>query len=146
VQRLGHARFASVFGRKIHGTSSVVVFPPAAREPPVAHHVQVRPHGSYERLTWKTGIQDALVAAGVRLVPAGGIRLDVRFTIGRGRNWTALWKPTVDALTPLLGTSRPGSFNLNDDRITELGLHQQVRPSLCHDVIIDLWWDTVEMP
>jgi hypothetical protein len=144
VQRLGHARFSNVCGRKIHGSSSVVVFPSRALVSPAGHHVQVRPRGSYEKPSWKTGIHSALVAADVRPVPAGGVHLDVRFTVGRGRNWTALWKPTIDALTPILGTSHPGSFNLNDERITEIGLHQHVEPSLGHDVIIDLWWDQEE--
>ena len=49
----------------------------------------------------------------------------------QGRNWTALWKPTIDVLGPLLGSDpRPHKPHgeARDGRITEIALHQTVIP------------------
>src|SRR5207248_7305040 len=53
AQRLGPARLAAVFGRKIHGPSSVAVG--AARPAPVvaAPQFTTRLSGSYERRSWQ---------------------------------------------------------------------------------------------
>jgi hypothetical protein len=61
------------------------------------------------------------------------------FTVGLGRNWLNLWKPTIDALGQILGNDPTGApWNPLDGRIVELGLHNTVDPSLGHDVFITI--------
>lgn len=36
------------------------------------------------------------------------VRLRIAFTIGTSRNWLNVWKPSIDALDPLLGRTRAG--------------------------------------
>lgn len=139
VDRLGPGRFTTVVGRKVRGESSVVVFP-APGPPDGPGMVQLRPTGSYTRTEWKAGIEAALLERDVTVLPPGEVDLTIRYTLGAGRNWAALWKPTIDALTPLLGTTHPGTFNPDDGRITYLTCHQLVVPELGYDVVIDLWW------
>ena len=139
IDRLGARRFTTVVGRKIRGASSVLVFRPSGT-PAGNGMVRLRPSGSYMRREWKAGMETALTDQGAAVLPPGGVHLDIRYTVGAGRNWSALWKPTIDALTPLLGTSHPGTYNPHDGRVTYLSCHQQVVPDLGHDVLIDLWW------
>jgi hypothetical protein len=55
------------------------------------------------------------------------------------RNWLTLWKPTIDALDPLLGRTREArDWHPQDGRITDLGLHVTVDASLGHDVLISI--------
>ena len=140
AQRLGADRFGTIVGRKIHGRSSITVYP-APAPPAPSRFVQVSPQGSYEREDWKRQIEQQLRESGVQELPPGPVRLAIRYRLGPGRNWAALWKPTIDSLTPLLGTDHPGTFNLRDGRITRLELHQRVDPTLRHEVIVDLWWN-----
>jgi len=70
-------------------------------------------------------------------LPAGPIRLELSFIVGPSRNWLNLWKPTIDALDPLLGRTRPDrDWHPRDGRITELGLHLRVDPAARYDVTI----------
>jgi hypothetical protein len=53
------------------------------------------------------------------------------FTVGPGRNWLTLWKPTIDALGPVLCyTPAGGPWSPLDGRIVDLGLHRSVNPSI----------------
>ena len=55
------------------------------------------------------------------------------------RNWLDLWKPTIDALDPLLGRTHPDrDWHPRDGRIVDLGLHLDVDPSLGNDVVISI--------
>ena len=52
-----------------------------------------------------------------------------------------LWKPTGDAMGPVLGepeAKRP--YNLADDRITVLYLHLNPDTSMGNDVDVGMWW------
>lgn len=64
-------------------------------------------------------------------LPPGPVRLELSFVVGPNRNWLELWKPTIDALEPLLGRDptekRP--WHPSDGRITELGMHLTVDPA-----------------
>jgi hypothetical protein len=61
------------------------------------------------------------------------------FTVGPGRNWLTLWKPTIDALGPILGyTPAAGPWSPLDGRIVDLGLHCRVNPSIRNDVLITI--------
>ena len=81
-------------------------------------------------------IRDSLDAAAI---PAGAVQLQLSFVVGRQRNWLTLWKPTIDALDPLLGRTREDrDWHPQDGRITDLGLHVLVDPSLGHDVLVSI--------
>jgi hypothetical protein len=50
-----------------------------------------------------------------------------------------LWKPTIDALGPILGyTPSAGPWSPLDGRIVDLGLHCRVNPPMGNDVIITI--------
>lgn len=94
------------------------------------------PTASYEKQAYKEQIQAAV--ADTDVLPPGPVRLELAFLVGPGRKWWHLWKPTIDALEPLLGRdsfeSRP--WHPADGRITELGMHLAVDPALGHDVSV----------
>jgi hypothetical protein len=55
------------------------------------------------------------------------VRLELAFVVGPTWNWLNLWKPTIDALVPILGHSgSPRTWDPLDGRITELGMHVAV--------------------
>ena len=59
--------------------------------------------------------------------------------MGPGRNWLNLWKPTIDALDPLLGRAREvRDWHPRDDRITALGLHLTMDETLGNDVLLQI--------
>jgi hypothetical protein len=65
--------------------------------------------------------------------------MQLGFTVGPTRNWLILWKPTIDALGPLLGyTPSAGPSSPLDGHIVDLGLHRRVNPSTGNDVIITI--------
>jgi hypothetical protein len=57
------------------------------------------------------------------------------------RNWVSFWKPTGDAMGPVLG--EPDSrnpFNPADDRIVALHLHRCIDESAGNGVRVGMWW------
>ena len=52
----------------------------------------------------------------------------IGFRCGPGRNWLNLWKPTIDALSPLIGEGNR-RWNPHDGAIVDLALHLQVDPA-----------------
>jgi len=65
------------------------------------------------------------------------VALQLAFTVGLRRNWTNLWKATIDSLDLILGrTDAARLWHPPDGRITELGLHCQVDGDLGNDVLI----------
>ena len=131
VAELGHARFDAVFGSKRHQDySTLAVTPSVPVEPDRGPDLQVTLTGSYDRPEGKTQIHYSCAQA-ERLDPdgTGPIRLTVAHNIGPGRNWTSLWKPTMDGLGPLVG-SHPRPAKVLDDprdgRITDLSLHREI--------------------
>lgn len=70
-------------------------------------------------------------------IPGDGVQIQIALVVGPLRNWLGLWKPTIDALDPLLGRTRVDrDWHPKDGRITDLGLHVAVDPSLGHDVVV----------
>lgn len=99
--------------------------------------------GSIEREAWKVEVRDQ-ISKGEKLA-SGPVEMEIAFAIGAARNWSNLWKPAIDSLTPLLGTSEPAKrWYPRDDRIVKLGLHRTIRPSLGHSVEIEVF--AREMP
>lgn len=90
---------------------------------------------SYEKRAYKEAIRDR--AATAEPLQEGGVSLQIAFAVGPGRTWPNLWKPTIDALGPILGRDDGASeWNARDGRITELGLHCIIDPDRGHDVAI----------
>jgi hypothetical protein len=139
AQRLGPQRVAAIFGRKIHGPSSLAVGP---AQPDVAGPIpqfSARMAGSYERTEWKQGLHDRL-AVRAATIDQGPVGLTIALTTGSGRNWASLWKPLIEAFGPVLGEDPTRPFHPHNDRIVRLGLHHTIDTTIARDVIIDAWW------
>ena len=139
AQRLGPQRVAAIFGRKIHGPSSLAVGPARPGAAGASAQFSARIAGSYERTRWKQQLHDRLAVQAAPLDP-GPVGLDIALTTGPGRNWASLWKPLIDAFGPVLGEDPARPFHPRDDRIVRLGLHHTLDTGIAHDVIIDAWW------
>jgi len=139
AQRLGPERVAAIFGRKIHGPSSLAVGPARPGTAGASAQFSARIAGSYERTRWKQQLHDRLAVQAAPLDP-GPVGLDIALTTGPGRNWASLWKPLIDAFGPVLGEDPARPFHPRDDRIVRLGLHHTIDTGIAHDVIIDAWW------
>lgn len=144
AQRLGPARIAAMFGRKIRGPSSLAIGPAQLSEAVVPAQFSTRISGSYERKEWKATLHDRLLQTQPTPVEAGPVSLDVAITTGPDRNWVNIWKSLVDAFVPVLGEDPRRPFHPNDDRITSLGLHHDVSAAIGHDVIIAAWWTAAQ--
>jgi hypothetical protein len=139
AQRLGPERVAAIFGRKIHGPSSLAVGRAQPDRAGVAPQFSIRMTGSYERNEWKQELHDRLAEQAAILDP-GPVELNIALTTGPGRNWAMLWKPLIDAFGPVLGEHPTLPFHPHDDRIVSLGLHHTIDTGIAHDVNIDAWW------
>ncbi|MGC5022224.1 hypothetical protein [Micromonospora sp. DT47] len=143
VRRIGAGRVAAVFGRKLQQPGSTIAVGVAVRqadlpEPPQLH---IRTTTSTQSLAWKHAIHEACRRVSSEPLPSGPIALYIRFGLSSRRNWSALWKPAIDALGSLPGSPDPKHpFRPNDDRIVELELHRDVDDILGDDVAIDFWW------
>jgi hypothetical protein len=152
VHRLGHARFVLVSARKrVGGGSRVVVgeAEPVAQVPEgdtwghFAHHAG---SGAQER-SWKAGLREALRAARPRPLPPGQVEVQLAWRCAPTRNWAALWKPTGDAMGPVLGEpDARHPFNPQDDRIVALWLHRHADAAMGHDVGVAMWWRAAAPP
>jgi hypothetical protein len=143
VSRLGQRRIPAVFAEKVHAdTSTLTVAPARLRPDDEPPQLQLRASGSYEHPAWQAQVFDACAAAVDGARPsAAPVQLDLAFGVSSLRNWTTLWKPTIDALGPLLGVPDPERpLAPNDDRVVRLGLHRTIDDSLGHDVAISAWW------
>lgn len=101
--------------------------------------LMVRTTASVEKNAFKDEIKAAVYEAGAQMLPDGvPVRLELSFVIGN-RGWLPLWKPTIDALDPLLGRTYPDNpYHPLDGRIVELGMHMESDPSLGYDVLIGI--------
>lgn len=105
---------------------------------PVFDHLYtVRTTASSQSSGFKQQIHDQLSSA--TLIPDGPVALQLAFIVGPKRNWTNLWKPTIDALDPILRPAAPRrSWNPRDGRVIELGLHCRIDAALGNDVIVTI--------
>lgn len=96
---------------------------------------EVHTTASAESTDYKQQIHDQLAAHDP--LPEGPVSLQMSYTVGRGRSWPNLWKPTIDALDRILGRTTPGrQWHPRDGRIVELGLHCHVDDTLGNNVRI----------
>lgn len=110
---------------------------PAAETAGPGNTYTVRTTASAATTRYKEQIRAAVLDAAA--IPAGAVKLQLSFVVAPHRNWLTLWKPTIDALDPLLGRTRVDrDWHPQDGRITDLGLHLAVEASLGHDVLISI--------
>jgi len=142
AQRLGPQRVAAIFGRKIHGPSSLALAPAQPDTAGTTPQFSTRIAGSYERKEWKQKLHDRLAVQAATIDP-GPVGLTIALTTGLGRNWASLWKPLIDAFGPVLGEDPSRPFHPHDDRIVSLALHHTLDTTIAHAVIIDAWWTSL---
>jgi hypothetical protein len=136
AKRLGR-QFTSVWASKRHAARSYVAVGPAVSvaDPGGEYAFRVSTSVSAEKPAYKEAIRDQVTAT--TPLPEGGVVLQLAFVVGPGRAWANLWKPTIDALGPILGRDDGAQqWNIRDGRITELGLHCTTDPDHGHDIEI----------
>lgn len=145
ASRLSDSGLVSVWCTKRSGGHSAVRIE-AAREvtAPSAGVLQATTTASWDGPAAKEQIRSAL--AGVPELPDGPVKLELAFTAGPSRNWINLWKPAIDSLGALLGHDQPfRPWNPRDGRITELGMHLHIDPSLRYEVAIGIAAESTTM-
>lgn len=131
-------QFASVWATKRHAATSHLTVCRAAvatAEPDATYSFDVSVSASSQLPAYKEAIRDQITTS--TPLTGGAIALQLAFAVGPARAWPNLWKPTIDALGAILGRdSDAGEWNTRDGRITDLGLHCTVDPSIGHTVTI----------
>ena len=90
---------------------------------------------------WKEGIRNTLSSTNPQQLPSGPVAVHLAWRCARQRNWAMFWKPTGDAMGPVLGEpSSQHPFNPSDDRIVSLGLHLNPDDGMGYDVDVGMWW------
>jgi hypothetical protein len=135
--RLCTEHLVSVWCSKRHAAASYVTVAPArAGTAPDATYA-VRTSASSQTTRYKEQVRAGVASAPE--LPAGPVRLQIAFVVGARRNWLNLWKPTIDALDPLLGRTRADrDWHPQDGRIIELGLHLTIDAGLANDVVLTI--------
>jgi hypothetical protein len=142
---LGHQRFCYATARKATAAPSEVRVGYAARLDPKLleqgwRQFTCRTRGGTQTKQWKIALRERLAASTEPALP-GPIAVHLAWRCATSRNWVSLWKPTGDAMGPILGepdTRNP--FNPADDRITELHVHVTRDDTLGHNVDVGIWW------
>ncbi len=128
-------RFASVTATKGHANLSRVGLAQAQLDESSSEPCwYARTTASAGKARYKEQIAHALERAPA--LPEGPVTVDIAFRTGPGRSWPNLWKPTIDALSGLLGPVGSRRWHPDDGRITQLGLHHHVEDRLGHDVVL----------
>lgn len=137
ASRLRNKDLVAVWCTKQHADRSRVLVAPARETAGPSGTYTVRTTASAQTTAYKEQVRSAVVGAAA--IPSGAVQLQLAFAVGPQRNWLTLWKPTIDALDPLLGRTREDrDWHPQDGRITDLGLHVTVDPSLGHDVLVSI--------
>lgn len=96
---------------------------------------------------WKENLRTTLAETHPSRLPDGPAKVQLAWRCSPRRNWVSLWKPTGDAMGPVLGTDRPESpFNPRDDRTVSLALHRNDDPDIGNDIHVGMWWRAGAMP
>src|SRR5215213_4497074 len=142
ARRLGAARFDAMFASKRHAEhSSIAVAPSQRLQAQGELNMEVRTTASATTRAWKEQVHAACQTACPTAASQGPIEVDLEFRLSPARNWSSLWKPSIDSLGPLLGYRDPRRpFAPQDDRIMRLGLHRALDASVGWDIVISAWW------
>jgi hypothetical protein len=143
VSRLGTIRFDAVFAVKRPGIRSTIRVgrAVAADRPPPAPLVSVRTTADATSIDWKEQVHEACHRVTPVPAPAGGVAVELRFTLSRRRNWAAVWQPALDSLGPILGVPDPTRpYRADSSRVTALAMHRRLDDTLGHRVLVEVWW------
>lgn len=138
--RLDDPELVSVWCTKQYSEQSFVQVEAAREVPPPSMDILVASTTgvSYTKPAYKEQIQ-AAVASATELPAGRPVRLELAFIVGSGTKWWNLWKPTIDALDPLLGRDPKGrDWHPLDGRITELGMHLTVDSTLRYQISVGM--------
>lgn len=136
TRRTGHD-VASVWASKRHARTSSVCLAAAVPidDPGGICAFDVTTTASASTSAYKEQICDQVASASQ--LPDGGVALQLAFVVGPHRAWPNLWKPTIDALGPILGRdTRAGEWDPRDCRIIDLGLHRVIDPTAGNEIRI----------
>lgn len=137
ASRLRTNQLVSVWCTKGHSVTSHVLVAAARPTAPPPELWSARTTASSQTSGYKEQVRSGVAEAAEILT--GPVQLEIAFVVGPRRNWLNLWKPTIDALDPLLGRTRPDrSWHPKDGRITTLGLHLKTDPALGNDVVVSI--------
>ncbi len=150
ITRLRPHAIESVWGEKVHRDRSTAVLckaEPLSLEALAGwSFAYVRTQCSTATEEWKYSVWNQ-VAAQAALAPDGALEMHVGYRVGSGRAWLNVWKPSIDALGPILGVKDPRRpFDPRDDRIIRLRLHRHLDRALDNDVEMGIWWRPVALP
>ncbi len=107
-------------------------------------HLSVNAGKSPTQKSWKQRLNEAVEKSRPQMIASEHqVEFHMAWRCATRRNWVLLWKPTGDALSPILGYTGTNKYNPYDDRITSLTLHRICDDSIGHDVHVGLWWKTV---
>ena len=145
ARRLGPRRLRLVSGTKVAGGGSRIVVGVAERCPVQdlaewGHFVHAAQNG-VGSTEWKVALRQALAATGPQPLPAGPVTVQLAWRCSPTRPWLDFWKPSGDAMGPVLGEPdgmRP--FNPADDRIISLQLHRISDAQMGFAVETAMWW------
>lgn len=148
VQGLGWRKFVYAEVEKRVGGGSCIAIGPAVPcvDAPVWSGWGGRMVGSLAAPDGKRCVRLELLRAVDSPLPPGPIAVHMAWRLSSSRNWVALWKPTGDAMGPVVGESRypEKEFHPDDDRITKLRLHRCVDDTLEQRMVdVGLWWASV---
>jgi len=141
-----HRQFPLVHGTKcVGGGSSLTVGEIQTESSAILgaswQHLATNAGKSPTLKSWKERLNEYVASSGVNEIPDGQtIEFHMAWRCSTRRNWVWLWKPTGDALSPILGYNGDNRFNPNDDRITSLTFHRFDDNSVGNDVYVGLWW------
>lgn len=129
-------RFVSFWATKQHAAESFVRVQAAGLSDavePADVTATVETTAAADTPAYKLQVRDQLPSSG--LPEDCPVRLELSFVVGPSRNWINLWKPTIDALDPILGRTRAErEWHPKDGRIVELGLHCAIDSRVRHGV------------
>jgi hypothetical protein len=146
VRRLGWDHFCLVSARKHHGTTSLLRIATVSQihkagglnDSSFAHALT---SVSSATMAWKRELKEQIERQVVSPVTAEPLEMEICFRLAQRRNWAYLWKPTLDALGPILGVDNPlKPYHARDDRIVRLTMHRETDASMGNRVGIAIWW------
>jgi hypothetical protein len=146
VMRLDWRRFVYVSETKSVGGISSLTVGTAASATQAATDGRWQGHSLHAgsgptKSTWKAAIRQSLIDAGIQQLPPGPVAVMMAWRSAASRNWAEVWKPTGDAMGPVLGEPDPRNhFNPADDRIVQLHMHRIIDNAMMHDIDVGLWW------
>lgn len=104
-------------------------------------HLACSPSSTPSSKEWKETIRLALETRSSGPLPPGPAEVHIAWRCASTRNWVGLWKPTGDAMGPVLGYASPTKlYHPNDDRIVKLSLHRNVEDRCGWNVDVSFWW------